>query len=129
MGPSISVIEPQNNSSDRPVQTAQEDNDMSLLGLDRDNDYIRDDVERVIYNKYNANLETRQVAYRYAFLIQTLFLDVTRTGQPGSNLMSNFYFEPKNGVTGFVEDYMLNTPERMRMFERYIKDTPTNPSK
>lgn len=102
-----------------PPKPDQQLNDSTIAGIDANNNYIRDDVELAIFQKYPDNAKIRAAMLQYA---QALQLELTRTSSGVSILL---ILIKKTNASNCIDDAIENTKDGDSE-EEYIQNITTN---
>lgn len=104
--------------SNLPPVPDQAENDATLVGVDKNNNGIRDDVELAIFKKYPADKKTRAAALQYALELQMEFTKVINSATLVAVLQEESRgFACIYGNEKFVEQFVLNTTRRKQYRE------------
>jgi len=118
--------------------------DATVQGIDVNNNGIRDDVELAVFKEYPNSAKTRAVLLQYALAMQMEFIQpifeqevVIATTQEGDRAyqcigkilvrddenekIMEKYFEEADILRSFVENKQLNTEERKKFEEDFLK--------
>lgn len=119
--------------------------DKTIIGIDSNNNGIRDDVEIAIFKEYPNSEKTRAVLLQYALDLQMMvnqpFMDTTiatevareqsrgficvgkaLTRDDNNQDIMNKYFEDSDKLRSFVENKQLNNIDRMKNNKDFYKE-------
>ena len=110
-----------------PPVPDQAENDATVVGIDKNNNGIRDDVELAIFKKYPTDKKTRAAALQYALELQMEFTQVINS----PTLVAVIQEEGRGGIcvldnkkTNEIKDLTFNTQirkdTREDLFRKYM---------